>query len=291
MQSTGLTALATQLPTHAFSQQSAESVLKLPVKLYNPYGPVENYWKYLRPIFYDSGYGRAYIERLWRIYRRDGDPDIGEWVLQGVYLWWRAHEAQSERIKVAQIGQKMAVEFANNYPRAAPGHVMGAVFFGAEALSRGVLNAIHLVPKVDERLRATMEIDPEYMYGLAPCLLAKMYTKVPPFPMSIGDLDKAYEFLKTAEPVAKGTFAPWYLFRAEADLHRYGHEKAFETLARMKSEVKPENVATTYLLDSMLHDAEEFRRVMRDGTYNKYTWDPVLVPAQPALPVPPKYAD
>ncbi len=268
------------------SGEAAAFFDRLPDKYQDPKGPIEYYWKYMRKAFYRPEYGRASVERLWAKYAATGDPVPGEWAIQACYYWWRTNKAKADRIRVARIGGKMAAKYAGDFPDSPVGHTFRGLFLGAEGLSRGVLDSLQLVPEIDRRLKRGVEVDAEYMYGLAQMIQGKLLTKLPTFPMSIGDLDQALELLESVRPLAQGKFAPWYIFQAEAELLAFGQDRALQTLDRLRTEIKPYDVTTIYLYDSMLGDAQAFRQAIADGSYNKYTWDPVLAPARPVLTPP-----
>lgn len=70
---------------------------------------------------------------------------------------------------------------------------------------------------------------------------------------------------------------------SEAAYEADGMEAALAWLDRMEAEVEPIDVATAYVHDATLHDARMLREAIRDGSYNKYTWDPLLTRARPGL--------
>lgn len=254
---------------------------------FKPRGPVPLYFDVMRPVLFDPAAARRYLNALWTRYQNRGELYDGERTLMGFFMNWRVHDDEAQRLKVARAAQKIADRVARDHPEHPAGYTWGAIFFGAEALSRGLLESAHVAPEVENRLEHAVKLDEGYIYGLALLVLAKMYTKAPPFPVSVGNIDKGDAYFERARPYAEGKFAVWYIFKAEAAYLRHGREAAFEVLDRMRQEVEPVNVISAYALDSMLSDAKAFRSAVQDGTYHKFTWDPLLTVAKPALERPP----
>ena len=75
-----------------------------------------------------------------------------------------------------------------------------ALYAGAEALTRGVLEALQLIPENQARLERVERDHPGYFYGSPALIVGKGYIKVPPFPLSVGNIAKGIAFLRKAVP-------------------------------------------------------------------------------------------
>lgn len=254
----------------------------VPLATFDPYGPRTHYDELLRHAYFDADLCRVIVERLWGAYQQDGAAAVGRMAMYNHYIWWRTLADRHARIRYSLAGARMADRFIGDHPGDPYGYLWRAVFTGTEVLSRGVLDALQLIPTFQKQLERSRTIDPAIIYSLSGLLLAKMYIKLPPFPVSIGNVARGLEILEELRPVQEGVYAFWYLFRAEAALGREGSEEAFAWLGRL-SEVRPRDMQGAYALDSTLADAETFRLAVRNGSYNKYTWDPYLEPARPGL--------
>ena len=259
------------------------AVSRVDLDRFDPLGAKENYFSFLRPILFDIGKGKPYLDGLWQAWRKTGDPKYGEWALIGMFILWRVLPKE-QQVRFARAAQKMADLYAQEVPRSPAGYVWGAIAFGLEALAAGVLDSVHLAPAIQERLERAVEIQPDYMYGIAQQVAAKLYIKAPSFPVSVGNIKKGYRYLEIARPYAEKHFAPWYVILAEAEYISNGRDAAAHILERMEAEVQPKNVAEAYSLDTMLSDGRRFLEAVDRGKYNKYFWDSFLLPAQPSIP-------
>jgi hypothetical protein len=235
---------------------------------------------WMRSIYFSPELIRALLEREWKAFLA-GDEAAGPQALGHVYVWWRLAEARDDRIRIARIGQKMAEEVRARLPKHPAGHLWGAVYLGTETLSRGLLDALYLIPEFRANLAAAVAIDPDYYYGTGHMLEAKLYIKLPPRPLSLGDADRGREILEKSAARQRSRYAYWHLFMAELELQRSGIAGARAILDRIAGDVKPVDVTTAWAKETSLVDAERLLTAVADGSYNKYTWDAQLFPARP----------
>lgn len=272
------------LPTIAHGESSddalRELVYSLPIKDFDYYGPIETYAR-LRRLYYNARANGLCFERLSKHYLASNEAWAAETCLAVGYGWWRAESSQAARLKVARLGQKFAGKIIGDFPDSPVGYCWQAVFVGVEALTLGILDALHLIPNYQKALARVNAINPAYFYGFSTLLLAKILLKTPPKPLSIGNLEDAQQLLEQGRPMQQGKLAIWYLFYAELLYQTQGLDAALAKLNEMRDQVKPENVATAVILDQTLFDAAYFERVLRENRYNKYTWDPIMIPAKP----------
>jgi hypothetical protein len=218
------------------------------------------------------------ISRLWKEYEKNRNPDHGEWALIFSYHWWRMTPLGEERKRVAHLSRLMSEKYLKNHPDLPAGYLWLAVHTGMEALSIGILNALQFIPTYRRSLEEVIRRFPDYFFGGAYTLLAKGYLKLPPFPLSIGNLDLAEEYLEKARPYQERKIAFWYLVYAELKLLREGEKGAERMIERMKTEVIPRDAFSLYSLISSLHDAEKLLDVVKKSEYDRYQWDPLLFP-------------
>ncbi len=258
---------------------------KLPLSALNLYGPVdEQLYRQMRLIMFSPGGAQELVNRLWVEFKRTGSYEVGEQALMFAFSWWRLVPLGKIRIRVAQIGQEMAKAIEATFPDRPAGPFFAATFAGTEGLARGVLDSLHLLPANMKRIREGAGKYPDYLYGMTFVLLGKLYIKLPPFPISFGDLDKGIEFLEQGRSRLEGIVAIWNLVYAEAIyLKTKDVARALEIVTDLESKIDPPNLVTRMLLDSTVQDAAAFRQVLTDGSYNKYTWDPMLTQLKSSL--------
>ncbi len=273
----GAAAAQAVLPSRARS-----SVADLPVDSFDPMRPLDHLYEQIRPALFDQQFAQAVVERMWRQFKSTGDPRYAEWAMMYTYNLWRMVPLGQPRARTARIGLRMAGEFKNARPNSVVGPFWSAIYIGLDALSRGILETVQNLPEFQRLLDFAEEIDPNYIYGMVLTAQAKMLIKVPPFPISVGNIDKGMEYLERAKPLQEGVFALWYLFLAEARYLQEGPESWFATLDLMKADVKPVDGASAFVLETSLIDGAALRKAIETNTYNKYKWDPLLTPIVPA---------
>lgn len=267
--------------------RAASTVAEIPLDRLDPFGPPGENYDRMRGWFSEPADVSRIIRRLWVSHQEGGGLEHGLWALSYAFLFWQTAASSSQRLKIARAGLKMARSIEREHPGEVTGLFWSAVFYGSVGLSRGHLDALQMLPEFERRLTQVEEIQPDFFYGSAHLLKAKMYTKVPPFPVSIGNMQKGYEYLEKARPYQEGTYAIWYLVLAEAEYltkrreegPEKGREAAFAVLDRIESEVCPVDVTTRYTYEMAAYVAGKFREaVAPGGKYDKYTWDPLLEP-------------
>lgn len=246
----------------------------------DPRGPIGNYDR-LKPQLFDAARAKGLVSRLWDAYNKSKTLNYAEWACVYSYCWWRQAPNREERIKSAKVAQKMAAKLAEDFPNHAAGHQWLAIHTGTEVLSVGVVDALHAIPTVRKALERALAIDPNYFYGLPTLILAKVYQKLPQFPVSIGDLDHALALLEHVRPLQEKKFAVWYLFLSEVVYLKSGAEAAIKVLDKIH-DVTPLDSATAYLKESTLTDAQTLRMKFASDSYERYIWDPLLEVAKPA---------
>lgn len=260
----------------AWARTVVDAARGAPLEMIDPFGPAANYAG-ARELFFDPEAGRAAVERFWRTYEGGKDVRMAERAFVYAFAWFRAERSRERRLQILQASQKMTAVVSRDHARHPAGPVWGSVYLGMEAVTSGILNTLKLMPVYMNLLEKAQQIDPDYYYGISGLLRAKLFTKAPPFPVSVGNPAKAWPELDRMEPLAKGVWSTWYLACAEAELSRGGKAAAYRWLDRMNDEIRPRLVHLAYDLEIARRDAASFRTVVEAGTYDKYTWDPVTV--------------
>ena len=194
------------------------------------------------------------------------------------YVWWRKEPDRKRRLQIATIGQRMAAGLLDKRPGSVVGLSWSAAYTGFWALTRGVMDSLHTVPKMVETAERADAVDPTYMYGMATQLMARVYFKAPPFPVSRGNPQKSLVYLEKARPPAEGKFGPWYFFLAEA-LHINGATaEAKRVMDSWEDQIRPANLIELFNVGLTRIDFANLRKVLADGSYDRYLWDAYLEP-------------
>jgi len=271
----GATLAAALVPARLWAADTAASI---PLDDLDVFGPPVGPYERIRALFQVPEDVETLVKRLWGAYMDGGRPDYGHWALSYNYLWWQTLPQQVDvRVRVARIGQKMSAKYDADHPAKPEGVYWSAVFLGLEALTKGVLNSLQMVPEFIARLDASIARDASYLHNAAEWAKAKMYFKRPPFPMSVGSMRKGYEILEKADPADERAYALYAVLRAEAAYMADGRAAAARELKRL-DDVCPRDMITRYTYELSAYLGERLLAAADAGTYDKYTWDPLLEP-------------
>lgn len=242
----------------------------------DPFAPLKlDAYLRLRKLMQQPTDGEALVKNLWERYVQTGKFDYGHWAVCYSQLWWQAHPPGKDRLRVSQIGRAMAEKLRTDFPAHPAGYFWSAAHMGFEALVRGVLDSLNMIPQFFNLLDEAEARDPGYLLGSVHLAKAKAYLKLPSFPMSIGSVDKGLAQLEKAKPYQEKRYALWYIVLAEAEMQRQGKEAALQALHGL-DQVCPQDMQSQYTFEISTLFAEKFRHSVATGKYNKYTWDPML---------------
>ncbi len=181
----------------------------------------------------------------------------------GFYAWRLEKSDNRKRLQIAykvlEAGRK-AVEIDPGHPGG--WHWLGCGY-GFIGLTQGILNSLHLLPKVKQPMEKSAELDPAWMHGSALAQLARLYAVVPGFPVSIGNPAKGEEYARRAI-----TLDPDYPIHRlyTADLLWY-QGRTDEALAQLEAffNVKPDSEVAWFTLEVSKPKAREMRELILKG--------------------------
>lgn len=194
---------------------------------------------------------------------------------------WRLENKDNRRrilyAKLVLDNAKKMVELNPNH--AAGYHWLGAAY-GMIGLTRGVLNSLQLVPEIKKAFEHSIELDPNYLGGSALVNMARVYTMLPGFPVSIGDKEQAIKNLIQAKQISPG-FSLTYLYLADLYWH-FGKTK--EALAELDEIGKRKATSEVeFFLNTVNQEkGKELRKLITSGAPRDPLYD-VLSDIQPGL--------
>lgn len=216
-------------------------------------------------------------------YRTTKNVRYMEQALMFGFIHFRMVDKGGAQVKVAQQYRKFADLAVANHPDHACGYVWGSMYIGLEMLARGVLNALNMLPSLEEKLKVAESRFPDYYHGMALLMRGKLLIKAPPFPVSVGDFTKGLAILERVRATAQSRFAQFHPIYAEAKLLTAGPEAALKVLDQL-DEVVPPDLGTNYLLQMARNDANVLRAAIKAGKYDRYTFDVLTYPMPERLP-------
>lgn len=196
------------------------------------------------------------------------------------YAWRLEGKDNKRRLEYARICSKMGLEAVTLKPDLAEGHHWLGAGLGMVGLTRGVLNSLQLVPQIKTAFEKSREIDPDYLDASATLQLGRLLTMLPSFPLSIGDKNKALEYvLDGSKRASNQTLAPLYL----ADL-LWSFGKNGEALAELEKipNMKPKTEIQFFTYETSKRKAVELGNLIRSGAKRQPFYD-VLSDIQPGL--------
>lgn len=213
--------------------------------------------------------------------KHPGEMHAREVYAQLAFACWRLENKDNrKRIVYAKLVLDNAKKMIELDPKSPAGHHWLGAAYGMIALTRGVLNSLQMVPEIKKSFERSIELDPNYLGGSALVQMARVYTMLPGFPVSIGDKEKAIKYLLQAKQISPG-FSLTYLYLADLYWH-FGKTK--EALAELDEIGKRKATSEVeYFLNAVNQEkAKELRKLITSGADRDPLYD-VLSDIQPGL--------
>lgn len=229
---------------------------------------------------------QAKIEKLSGVYAANAQANPKDFDVRvraaifGFYAWRLEKKENKRRLKFATLAYRMGKEAAELRPDRAEGwHWMGAGL-GMIGLTRGVLNSLQVIPQGKAAFEKSIAIDPNYFDASAMAQMARVYTMVPGFPISIGDKKKALEFIVEARKRAP-TASLWTLYLADLLWALGENEQALAELAKFDAQ-KPTVEHEYFTFHTSKPKKAELEALIKSGAKRDPFHD-VLSDLQPGL--------
>lgn len=229
---------------------------------------------------------QAKIEKLasvYAAYAKENPKDFDVRVrtaIFGFYAWRLEKKDNKRRIHFAKLAYIMGKEAAELRPDRAEGwHWMGAGL-GMIGLTRGVLNSLQVIPQGKAAFEKSIALDPNYFDASAIAQMARVYTMVPGFPISIGDKKKALEFILEAKKRAP-TASLWTLYLADVLWALGENEEALAALSKFDAQ-KPTLEHEYFTYHTSKPKKDELLALIKSGA-SRDPFHDVLSDLQPGL--------
>jgi tetratricopeptide (TPR) repeat protein len=103
---------------------------------------------------------------------------------------------RDQQMTVFQAAQSYAERMVEIAPERPDGHYLLAVAMGRVARTRGILQSLFMAKPMRDRLENAVELDPNHVDALR--VLSMLYNEAPGWPVSIGNKQKALEYVERA---------------------------------------------------------------------------------------------
>jgi tetratricopeptide (TPR) repeat protein len=160
------------------------------------------------------------------------DPALDHDILQIEHEWARINYEVPEQQRLDAFKQLEKTEdaLAKRYPGRPEPLIWEGITYSSHAGAKGGLGALGLAKEARNLLQAAEKIDPGAMHGSIYTSLGTLYYKLPGWPISFGDDDKAETLLKTALRINPNGIDPNYFY---ADF-LFGHHKYREAMQYLR---------------------------------------------------------
>ncbi len=190
------------------------------------------------------------------------------------YILWDISPI-SKKAAISKIALKYAVKTSQLFPESPDGWTFRAIFLGTYGISKGVLNALSVARDMRIYALKAYKIDKSYFYAQPPQLLGRLYFKLPSFPVSFGDLDKARKYLYEAYKLAPG-YAHVYMYIAELEASVGNIKKAEEFLDKLPG-IKVHTYFESLIKEWTLRTLPKARRMLKERL-DRYNYDFLVDP-------------
>jgi len=211
--------------------------------------------------------------------RNPGNVKAWEVVCQWSYLWWRQLKDPEQKARPMKLGRTAAARLKRLAPDTPAAIVWPGLMLSLEVLTKGVMNSLQMAPAIRAQYERARKEAPDYFHGLGYWALGRLYYKVPGFPVSFGNVEKSEALLETAlERDPKFSIIALFLAETKAMLGKM--DQFYDLLERI-----PQMGYATYFAKyaqwPVMAEADALREVVEAGDYDRYSWDPLLVPYPP----------
>lgn len=181
------------------------------------------------------------------------------------YYAWRLESASNKRrIDIGKLSLRLAKEAIAINPGAPGGYLWAGSSVALIGLPRGILNSLQLVPDGKAYFEKSIAVDPSYLKGTGYALMGHAYAVVPGFPLSVGDKNKALEYLAKARKMDPSSTLT-LLFVGDLFWSLGRNKEALEALEEIASH-KPTNELEYFLDETNKRKAREMIEQIKAGT-------------------------
>ncbi len=225
----------------------------------------------------DVGYVESILDKLNKALRKD-PHNLQLHILRNsyIYILWDIAPLKMKKA-IAKQGLKYAEETIKEFPNHPDGWIRKAIFLGTYAITIGILNALYLSKEVRDAALRAYSLNKKYYYAMPCQVLGRIYFKLPPFPLSYGNSDKAAKYLYEAYKYAPD-FAHVYMYLAELEASK-GNVELAEKLLNKIPDIQPRTWYELLIKKWTLRTLPKARKYLKEK-WNKYEYDFLIDPAR-----------
>ena len=136
--------------------------------------------------------------------------------------------------------------------------------------AEGILNSLQVAKPMREAALKAYNLDKSYFYAMPPQILGRLYFKLPPFPMSFGNINKAAEYLYEAYSLCSD-YAHTYMYLAELEA-AMGHLKKAEEWLDKLPRIQPKTWFEKIIKEWTMRTLPKARRLLHEKL-DRYNYD------------------
>lgn len=118
------------------------------------------------------------------------------WRMSWAFLWLGDHSSEEKKIDIFTQGMDFGKKAIEVNPNGLDGHYWYGSNMGKYGEARGIFKSLQFIDPIIQEMETNLKIDPNHYKSIT--VLGIIYRKAPPWPVSVGDMDKSLEFLQRA---------------------------------------------------------------------------------------------
>ncbi len=247
-------------------------------RLYDPEKPVtEKFIPTLKDIENPKFEKWIIVQLTQELRKNPKNFDLHRIRLDYIYYLWEVSPSKDEK-KIVKYGVNAVNELCKYFPNHPHCYLSRAIMLSLLGLELGPLNTLEEVPRVIKLYQKAAAMNPTWFYCFAVRNLGRLYFKLPGFPASVGDYDKAEKYLKRAYRYCPD-HPDIYVYLGDLYYIQGKKKKAIEFVKKLYT-LKPRTWLEKIVLQWTLRTVPVIIKKYETGTYDKYNWDYLLDPSR-----------
>lgn len=167
------------------------------------------------------------------------------WQIARSILWLGDHVSEDKKIEIFTSGMKFAKKAISINHNGIEAHYWHGSNMGKYGAARGIFKSLQYIDPIIKEMQTVLKLDPQH--HKATTVLGIIYRKAPPWPVSVGDIQKSVEYLRRSiSQNPKSLYAHLEMGITYNKLKKWTEAKReFQWVikAPYEKEYKPENIA------------------------------------------------
>lgn len=116
------------------------------------------------------------------------------WLASRSILWLGDHSPEDKQVEIFMRGMDYGKKATEVNPNGIEGRYWYGSNMGKYGTARGIFKSLEYITPIVQEMEAILKLDPKHYKAIT--VLGILYRKAPPWPVSVGDIDKSEQFLR-----------------------------------------------------------------------------------------------